>query len=100
MESPSASRCLNDRKAFKKEIHNTTFDMVLARGSLLVDMVNYTFMALVPTSWAFIICSLTASFGAGFDPMAQSVALAVYKRKGGTESGRLLGAFCVVQALW
>ena len=74
--------------------------MALARGSLLVDMVNYTVMALVPTSLAFTICSLMGSFGTGFSPTVQSIALAMYMRKGGTESGKLFGALSVVQALW
>ena len=100
VESPPASRRPSDRKAFKKETHSITFDMTLARGSLLVDIVNYTFMALVPTLWAYSVCSLMGSFGTGFSPTIQSVALAMYMRKGGTESGRLFGALSVVQALW
>jgi len=98
-EPPSASPHPG-RKALKQGTHNTTFDMGLARGSLLIDLVNYTFMALVPTAWAFTICSLMGSFGAGFSPTAQSVALTMYMRKGGTESGKLFGALSVVQALW
>ena len=100
VENPTLSSRPSGRKAFKKDIHNTTFDMALARGSLLVDLLNYTFMALVPTPWAFTICSLMGSFSAGFGPTVQSVALAMYKRKGGTESGKLFGALSVVQALW
>ncbi|RDB23050.1 putative membrane protein C14C4.07 [Hypsizygus marmoreus] len=86
-------------QTIKKEIHSPSFDLGLARGSLFVEVIGYTFMAFAPTATAFTLSSMFGSMGAGFSPAVQSVALALYVRRGGTESGRLFGALSVVQAL-
>jgi len=83
-----------------KEIHSPSFDLGLARISLLIDIVAYVLMGLSPTAMAFTGSSLLGSFGAGFSPAAQSVTTALYARRGGTEIGRLFGALSVIQALW
>lgn len=87
-------------KTFKKQIHSPAFDIGLAHGSLFIEVIAYTLMAFVPTAKAFTLSSMLGSMGAGFSPATQSVALAMYTRRGGTESGRLFGALSVVQALW
>jgi len=56
-------------------------------------------MALLPTALAFSLSSVFTSLSAGFSPAIQSVALSLYRRRGGTESGKLFGALSVVQAL-
>ncbi|KAF9532861.1 major facilitator superfamily domain-containing protein [Crepidotus variabilis] len=86
-------------KMIKKEIHSPSFDLGLARFSILVEIICYTFMAFALTSIPFTTASLIASFGAGFTPALQSVTLALYTRRGGTEVGRLFGALAVIQTL-
>lgn len=48
---------------------------------------------------AFTAFGMLGSFGSGFGPAIQSVALEMYTQRGGTEAGRLFGALSVVQAL-
>lgn len=83
----------------KKDLHSAAFDLGLARVSLVIEIVSYTVMALTPTPVTFTVCSMTAAMGMGFSPAVQSVALEMYARKGGKETGKLFGALSVVQAL-
>ncbi|EPQ58298.1 MFS general substrate transporter [Gloeophyllum trabeum ATCC 11539] len=76
-----------------------SFDLLLARGSLLVDVLAYTLMPLAPTGGAFTLAAVLGSLGGGFGPAAQSLALELYARQGGRETGRLFGAWSVVQVL-
>lgn len=85
--------------AATKVPHSAAFDLGLARVSLFVEVVSYTLMALAPTALAFTGFSIMASLGAGLNPALQSVSLALYRRRGGTESGKLFGALSVLQAL-
>ncbi|KAF8077579.1 major facilitator superfamily domain-containing protein [Lyophyllum atratum] len=82
-----------------KDVHSSSFDLGLAQASLLIDAISYTFLALMPTPLFFTVFSMLGAMGAGLNPAIQSVALAMYRRRGGTESGRLFGALSVVQAL-
>ncbi|KAF9500505.1 MFS general substrate transporter [Pleurotus eryngii] len=81
------------------EIHSPTFDLSLARASLLVEIVAYSFMAMAQAPLPFTIFAMLGSFGAGFSPAIQSAAIELYVRRGGRENGRLYGALSVVQAL-
>lgn len=91
--SPSSPRSL-------LEIHSPSFDLSLARASLLVEIVAYSFMAMAQAPLPFTIFAMLGSFGAGFSPAIQSAAIELYVRRGGRENGRLYGALSVVQALW
>ncbi|KDR73681.1 hypothetical protein GALMADRAFT_251462 [Galerina marginata CBS 339.88] len=86
-------------KTIKKEIHSPSFDLGLARVSLLVEVVGYTFMALAPTPLTFTLFGMMSALGTAYSPAVQSVTLALYARRGGTEIGRLFGALSVIQAL-
>jgi hypothetical protein len=55
-------------------------------------------MGLARTGWQFTIFGVLGAFGLGFNPAMQSVTLALYTRRGGTEAGRLFGALSVIQA--
>ncbi|CAA7270975.1 unnamed protein product [Cyclocybe aegerita] len=96
---PSSSTTTLPRPTIKKEIHSPAFDLALARISLLIEIISYTLMALSPSALAFTVFGILGSLGTGFSPAVQSVTLALYARRGGTESGRLFGAMSVVQAL-
>ncbi|KAF5369159.1 hypothetical protein D9615_009966 [Tricholomella constricta] len=86
-------------KTVTKELHSPAFDLRLAHASLFIEVISYTFLAIAPTALFFTVFSMLASMGAGLNPALQSVALAMYRRRGGTESGRLFGALSVIQAL-
>ncbi|KAF4576704.1 hypothetical protein EYR36_004683 [Pleurotus pulmonarius] len=81
------------------EIHSPSFDLGLARASLLVEIFAYSFMAMAQTPLPFTIFAMVGSFGAGFSPAIQSAAIELYVRRGGRENGKLYGALSVVQAL-
>ncbi|KAF7348557.1 MFS domain-containing protein [Mycena venus] len=80
------------------------FDLGLARFSILVDIAVYGMLPFAPTGAIFILFIAVGSFGAGLSPAINSVALELYTRQVGknatVESGRLLGALSVVQAVF
>ena len=82
-----------------KDHNSLSFDLNLARVSLATEMICYTLLGLAPTPIPFTIFSVLGSLGAGLFPALQSVALELYSRRGGKESGRLFGALSVLQAL-
>ncbi|OBZ69347.1 hypothetical protein A0H81_10787 [Grifola frondosa] len=79
--------------------HSPSADLKLARASLLIDMAAYVLMPLSTSAALFCTASVVSAFGMGFAPAVQSVALALYTRRGGKESGKLFGALSVVQAM-
>lgn len=50
-----------------------------------------------PTS--FLLSSVFGSLGGGFGPAINSVGLEIYRRAGGTETGKFLGALDVIQVI-
>ena len=97
--SSSSSSTMMSRKTIKKEIHSPLFDLNLARASLVVEMVSYTWMGLTQSPILFALSFFFDTMGAGFPPAAQSVALALYAKKGGVETGRLFGALSLITAI-
>ena len=87
------------RKTIKKEIHSPLFDLNLARVSLLVDIVSNASMGLAQNPILVAASGTLGAMGAGFPAAAQSVALALYAKRGGVEIGRLFGAISLVQAI-
>ncbi|KAJ7510054.1 major facilitator superfamily domain-containing protein [Mycena galericulata] len=87
----------------KSKPHSASFDLSLARVSLLIEVIAYTAMPFAPTGLIFTLCTMLSSFGGGFSPAVQSASLELYTRKtgesGNVESGRLFGALSVLQAL-
>ncbi|OCH93392.1 MFS general substrate transporter [Obba rivulosa] len=81
------------------QTHSAKFDLNVARVSLFIDIVSYITMAAAPSGGIFILGSMLGSFGSGFGPAVQSLALALYTQRGGKESGRLFGAIGVVQTI-
>ncbi|PPQ99088.1 hypothetical protein CVT24_009355 [Panaeolus cyanescens] len=97
--APPSSSDPTPNRTIKKEIHSPAFDLGLVRASLLMEIIAYSFMAFATTGFTFTIFGMMGSFGVGFGPALQSVTLALYTRKGGSESGRLFGGLSVIQAL-
>ncbi|KAJ7864988.1 major facilitator superfamily domain-containing protein [Mycena olivaceomarginata] len=81
--------------------HPLAFDLSLARISLFVEIIGYTAMPFAPSGLLYTAFTILASFGAGFGPAVQSVALELYTQKndGAMEAGRLFGGLSVIQAL-
>ncbi|KAJ7444922.1 major facilitator superfamily domain-containing protein [Mycena latifolia] len=83
--------------------HSASFDLALARASLVLEIIAYAAMPFAPTGLSFTLLTMLASMGSGFSPAVQSSALELYGQKnGGTvnvESGKLFGALSVIQAL-
>jgi hypothetical protein len=78
-----------------------SFDLTLARVSLLITIVSYGLVTCASTGAAFTGASVSASLGAGFDPAAQAVALALFSRRpdgGAAQAGRLFGAISTLSA--
>jgi len=82
----------------------SAFDLGLARFSILVDIAMYALLPFAPTGIVFILFITLGAFGGGLMPAINSVALELYSRKVGknapVESGKLLGALSVVQAVF
>ncbi|KAI0699674.1 major facilitator superfamily domain-containing protein [Cytidiella melzeri] len=75
------------------------FDLAVSKVSLLVEAISYIAVCFTSTAPLYTIFTMSSAFGAGFAPAIQSVALALYTERGGTESGKLFGAMSVVQSL-
>ncbi|KAF8236196.1 hypothetical protein L208DRAFT_1252513 [Tricholoma matsutake] len=97
LPSPLPNQDTKSRKAL--DLDSPHFDLVIARVSLFVDMASYALLSSVSTAVAFTLAVSIAAMGAGFNPAVQSVALGLYRRRGGTENGKLFGALSVLQAL-
>ncbi|KAI0315668.1 major facilitator superfamily domain-containing protein [Amylostereum chailletii] len=75
------------------------WDLALAKLSLVVQIGALFLMSVATTSWAFVGGILSVSFGAGYTPTINALALEFYRRSGGTEAGKLFGAMTFVQVL-
>ncbi|KAK2466711.1 hypothetical protein APHAL10511_000969 [Amanita phalloides] len=76
-----------------------SFDLNLARASMIIQIIGYVSMGLSKSGLPFVLSSVLLWLGSGVNPALQSAALAIYTRRGETESGRLFGALSVIQAL-
>ncbi|KAJ7244048.1 major facilitator superfamily domain-containing protein [Mycena rebaudengoi] len=81
--------------------HSIMIDLSLARLSLLIDIVSYIFLPFSPTGLVFTLFIALSSFGSGFGPAVQSIAIDIVARRNGgegSETGKLFGALGVVSA--
>ncbi|KAJ7581089.1 major facilitator superfamily domain-containing protein [Mycena floridula] len=83
----------------RPKVHSPRFDLRMSIGSLIVEVVVYIFFISTSSSAVFFTLGIVTSLGAGLPPAVQALALELYMRKGGIESGRLFGAMSVVQSL-
>ena len=96
--SPSSST-MTRLETIKREIHSPLFDLNFARASLLADIASYVSKGLTQSPILFTLSGVFSAMGAGFPAAAQSVALALYTKRGGVEIGKLFGAFSLIQAI-
>lgn len=86
--------------------HDPAFDLVIARASLAVEVVQYTLVLLSKDVGLFLVATILSSFSGGFSPAVQSLAVELAKRQADTAAGatgenygQLFGGLAVIQAL-
>lgn len=82
------------------------FDISLIRGSLLIDLFSHSVVAFAATDAGpaagqalFVGATSMNAFGAGLVPAVNSLALCILQSRGETDTGKLFGAFSVLQAV-
>jgi hypothetical protein len=88
-----------DPSRLAREIH---FDLYVARGSLIVDILSHTLVTLTTPSSQFLFVAFTSlsSLGSGLIPAVQSLALCILQASGASaDVGKLFGALAVIQAI-
>ncbi|OSD08608.1 MFS general substrate transporter [Trametes coccinea BRFM310] len=86
-------------RAPTKLLRAASLDLLLARAAVVTDMIFYALTPTAVTGALFAAYGMCISLGASFGPVMQSLALDLYARRGGADTGRLLGALTVVSAL-
>lgn len=71
---------------------------MVARVSLIVDLTAYTLVSLSATGPQLFAFSMISSFGSGFNPSVQALALYLMPH-GGKDAGKLFGAIGMLGAL-
>ncbi|KAJ7512452.1 major facilitator superfamily domain-containing protein [Mycena galericulata] len=88
----------------KPRAHASTFDLALARFSILVEIAVYALLPFAPTGLVFILFAMFGALASGLGPAVHGVALELYTRQLGdnavVESGKLFGALGVVEAVF
>lgn len=87
---------LNEEALRIRKMHDSHFDLALARVSLSIETLVFIGFALNTGTTQFIICTMLQALGAGTGPSLQSLSLSRVKSK---ESGRILAALSVCQTL-
>ena len=83
----------------KQKDRGLRWDLGLARISLLCQVSSLVIMSFATRSVTYGLGITSVAFGAAFVPTVQSFSLELYRRRGGTEAGRLFGALNVVSSL-
>ncbi|PVF98942.1 MFS general substrate transporter [Serendipita vermifera] len=92
----------------KSTPHDPKFDLKVARFSLITEIIGYVLAILSPNSTFWAASSIVNSFGSGFSPSVQSLAVDLSRREepttedGGKPAetyGQLFGALGVLQAM-
>ncbi|EJD02383.1 MFS general substrate transporter [Fomitiporia mediterranea MF3/22] len=71
--------------------HTPTFDLHLARFSLLLECICFSIIPLAPSAMSFSALGCLAAWGGGFNPAVQALALELYARRGNVEEGSRSG---------
>ncbi|KZV68329.1 MFS general substrate transporter [Peniophora sp. CONT] len=86
-------------RSLKQKDRGLRWDLGLARISLLFQIGSLLSMSFASRSVTYGLGITSVALGAAFVPTVQSFSLELYRRRGGTESGRLFGALNVVSSL-
>jgi hypothetical protein len=88
--------------------HDPAFDLVIARVSLLLELCQYFIATIATNITVWISASIIGSFGGGFSPSLQALAIELFNHRetivhgderAGENYGQLFGALGVIQAL-
>jgi hypothetical protein len=88
--------------------HDPAFDLVIARVSLLLELCQYFIATIATNVTVWISATVIGSFGGGFSPSIQALAVELFNRRetiihgderAGENYGQLFGALGVIQAL-
>jgi len=119
--APSSSETANNASPQKKTpptpkmmMSEMKFDLMMARGSLSLDVLSNVLVVIVDAAPLFVCFSLLSAGGAGLIPAVQSIAMCTLHlrqkaqedededgeapTKGGSDIGKLFGAFSLLQA--
>jgi MFS family permease len=97
-EAPSSARFSTP----SHQRNSIPFDLLIAQGSLAIELVSYISLALSSTASLFVGASALLSLGTGFGPAAQAIMLELFALQPGcsaSEAGTLFGAMSIAQAL-
>lgn len=82
------------------------FDKALIGGSLFLDLLSHSLVTLSPTDYGpysgqalFVGATTLSCFGAGLMPAVNSLALCIMQSRGETDTGKMFGAFSLLQAI-
>jgi hypothetical protein len=106
--TPSEPLVPSNQDSSLEQARAHTFNLSLARFSLSVEMISYTFLALASTPQMFMAFTIFGQLGAGFSPAVESMALDAYagRRRSDyaselvpVEVGKLYGGLGVLRTL-
>ncbi|TCD62171.1 hypothetical protein EIP91_007254 [Steccherinum ochraceum] len=97
--STSRRRSSSPHAAAEYTSRSIAFDLNMARVSVVIEFFSMFLIPFTNDPIVFTALSVANSYSSGHTPAAQSVTLALYAQRGGTESGKLLGALGVLQVL-
>ncbi|KAG8217854.1 hypothetical protein J3R82DRAFT_6020 [Butyriboletus roseoflavus] len=100
--SPPDSAQTNASEQRLPASRSPAFDLALARASAGMEITAFLGMAIASTGALFTLASTIGSFGAGFTPAVQALALDIYTNRRSEnrgEVGKLFGALSVLEAL-
>lgn len=83
-------------------VREIKFDLTLVRLSLVVEVLSHVLVALSPqgsSDLLFVVFTTLPSFGSGSLPAANSLALSMMKLNGDTDTGKIFGAFAMLQSV-
>ncbi|KAF8344282.1 uncharacterized protein EI90DRAFT_3115030 [Cantharellus anzutake] len=96
--SDSPDPLYNSGVSSRYTTHNALFDLRIAKGSLMVEVITSFLTSLSFGPRMFCVATILSSFSAGFAPGYQSLALSLMPR-GSADAGKLFGAFSVIHSL-
>ncbi|OSC98523.1 MFS general substrate transporter [Trametes coccinea BRFM310] len=100
--SMTAQSKKSSKKSFSALAKEMRFDLSLIRGSLFIDFLSHSIVALSPAHASqalFVGATSLSSFGAGLVPATNSLALCIMQARDEDDTGKLFGAFSVLQAV-
>jgi hypothetical protein len=96
---PAIRLSTNEPSSGAHTMHVPSLDLAVSRVSLLVILAASVYQATGPSSTGFLGAAVLVACSSGFGPSVQSLAMELYRERGGKESGKLFGALSVLSSL-